>query len=118
MLGYMDTISQYYNQTMPQFFSEMGHQTIVVGKNHFGPPRNSNGYLTSKLEEGCYSSRIDGFDCDYQSWFEREAPDKDKKDPDELVNIVKLESSKEIYQNLHEGLVKDLTERAQTGGEW
>lgn len=77
MLGYMDTISQYYNQTMPQFFSEMGHQTIVVGKNHFGPPRNSNGYLTSKLEEGWYSSRKDGFDCDYQSWFDREAPDKD-----------------------------------------
>lgn len=77
MLGYMDTISQYYKQTMPQFFSEMGHQTIVVGKNHFGPPRNSNGYLTSKLEEGWYSSRKDGFDCDYQSWFEREAPDKE-----------------------------------------
>jgi arylsulfatase len=77
MLGYMDTIAQYYKQTMPQFFSEMGYQTIVVGKNHFGPPRNSNGYLTSKLEEGWYSSRKDGFDCDYQSWFQREAPDKD-----------------------------------------
>ncbi len=77
MLGYMDTISQFYKQTMPQFFSEMGHETIIVGKNHFGPPRNSNGYLTSKLEEGWYSTRKDGFDCDYQSWFAREAPDKD-----------------------------------------
>ena len=69
MLGYMNTIAQFYKQTMPQFFSEMGHETIVVGKNHFGPPRNSNGYLTSKLEEAWYSSRKDGFDCDYQSWF-------------------------------------------------
>lgn len=77
MLGYMNSISQYYKQTMPQFFSEMGHETIVVGKNHFGPPRNSNGYLTSKLEESWYSSSEDGFDCDYQSWFEREAPGKD-----------------------------------------
>jgi arylsulfatase A-like enzyme len=77
MLGYMDTIAQYYKQTMPQFFTEMGHHTIVIGKNHFGPPRNSNGYLTSLLEEGWFSTRKDGFVCDYQSWFQREAPDKD-----------------------------------------
>ncbi len=77
MLGYMDTISQFYKQTMPEFFSGMGYETIAVGKNHFGAPRNSNGYLTSKLEEGWYSSRKDGFVCDYQSWFQREAPGKD-----------------------------------------
>jgi arylsulfatase len=75
MLGYMNSIAQYYKITLPQFFSEMGYYTMVVGKNHFGPPRNTNGYVTAKLEEGFYSVREEGFVCDYQSWFKREAPD-------------------------------------------
>lgn len=77
MLGYMNNISQYYPNTMPQFFSERGFHTIVTGKNHFGPPRNSHGFLTARLEEGWYSVEKDGFRCDYQSWFHRHHPELD-----------------------------------------
>ena len=38
-----------------------------------------------------------------------------EKDPHELANIVKLENSKEIYQNLYTGLVNELAER---GPKW
>jgi len=77
MLGYMNNIAQYYRVTMPQFFSEMGYYTVVYGKNHFGPPRNSNGYLTVELEEGWYSKLEKGFISDYEAFFKREAPGKD-----------------------------------------
>lgn len=77
MLGYMNNIAQYYKLTMPQFFSEMGYETIVTGKNHFGPPRNTQGYKTINLEEGWYSKNKNGFICDYEAWFRRVAPDKD-----------------------------------------
>jgi choline-sulfatase len=77
MLGYMNNIAQYYRLTMPQFFSEMGYDTIVTGKNHFGPPRNTQGYKTINLEEGWYSKNKNGFICDYEAWFKRMAPGKD-----------------------------------------
>lgn len=83
MLGYMNNIAQYYKLTMPQFFSEMGYETIVTGKNHFGPPRNTQGYKTINLEEGWYSKNKNGFICDYEAWFRRVAPDKD-------INATKL----------------------------
>jgi choline-sulfatase len=77
MLGYMNNIAQYYRLTMPQFFSEMGYDTIVTGKNHFGPPRNTQGYKTINLEEGWYTKNKNGFICDYEAWFHRVAPGKD-----------------------------------------
>ncbi|AYD48425.1 arylsulfatase [Arachidicoccus soli] len=77
MLGYMNNIAQYYRLTMPQFFSEMGYETIVAGKNHFGPPRNTQGYMSINLEEGWYSKNKNGFICDYEAWFNRVAPGKD-----------------------------------------
>lgn len=77
MLGYMNNIAQYYRLTMPQFFSEMGYDTVVSGKNHFGPPRNTQGYKTINLEEGWYSKNKNGFICDYEAWFNRMAPGKD-----------------------------------------
>ena len=77
MLGYMNSIAQYYRQTMPQLFSIMGYETIVAGKNHFGPPRNTQGYKTINLEEGWYSKNKNSFICDYEAWFKRMAPDKD-----------------------------------------
>lgn len=77
MLGYMNNIAQYYRLTLPQFFSEMGYDTVVSGKNHFGPPRNTQGYKTINLEEGWYTKNPKGFICDYEAWFHRMAPDKD-----------------------------------------
>lgn len=77
MLGYMNNIAQYYRLTLPQFFSEMGYETIVTGKNHFGPPRNTQGYKSINLEEGWYSKNKNGFICDYEAWFNRIAPGKD-----------------------------------------
>lgn len=77
MLGYMNNIAQYYHVTLPQFFTEMGYYTVVYGKNHFGPPRNTNGYLAVELEEGWYTKLENGFVSDYEAYFRREAPGKD-----------------------------------------
>lgn len=76
MLGYMSNIAQYYALTLPQFFSEKCYDTIVTGKNHFGPPRNTQGYQTINLEEGWYSSNKGGFICDYEAFFNKMAPGK------------------------------------------
>ena len=77
MLGYMNNIAQYYRLTLPQFFSEMCYDTVVSGKNHFGPPRNTQGYKTINLEEGWYTKNPKGFICDYEAWFNKKAPGKD-----------------------------------------
>lgn len=77
MLGYMDNIAQYYKLTLPQFFSQNCYDTIVTGKNHFGPPRNTQGYKTINLEEGWYTKNPNGFICDYEAWFNKMAPGKD-----------------------------------------
>jgi len=74
MLGYMNNIAQYYKLTLPQFFSQHCYDTIVTGKNHFGPPRNTQGYKTINLEEGWYTKNPDGFICDYEAWFKKMAP--------------------------------------------
>jgi len=74
MLGYMDNIAQYYKLTLPQFFSQNCYDTIVTGKNHFGPPRNTQGYKTINLEEGWYTKNPAGFICDYEAYFHKMAP--------------------------------------------
>lgn len=65
MLGYTNSIDQHYELEMPRFFTENGYRTHAVGKNHFGPPRNTHGYQTIELEEAWYSA-TNGFVCDYR----------------------------------------------------
>jgi arylsulfatase A-like enzyme len=61
----------------PALFSSAGYRTHAVGKNHFNPMREKNGYQSVELEEGWYSVWKDHEKCDYTIWFERNAHGKD-----------------------------------------
>jgi len=76
MLGYYP-IAEHYPYELPAMFTHAGYRTHAVGKNHFNPMRNRHGYETILLEEGWHS--VIEFDdkCDYQLWFEKNAPGED-----------------------------------------
>ena len=61
----------------PALFTSAGYRTHAVGKNHFNPMREKNGYQSVELEEGWYTSQKNHEKCDYTIWFEKNAPGKD-----------------------------------------
>jgi len=76
MLGFA-TVAQRYPFEKPRLMKEGGYYAVGIGKMHFHPQRNTHGYERMILEEGWHSANKNGFKCDYQEYFAKNAPGQD-----------------------------------------
>jgi arylsulfatase A-like enzyme len=72
----MVSMSQGYRFTKPQALREAGYYTMGIGKMHYNPQRNLNGFHHVLLDE---SGRVQtpDFRSDYRAWFWSQAPHLD-----------------------------------------
>jgi arylsulfatase A-like enzyme len=70
---HMVAMAEHYPFTKPQALRSAGYYTMGIGKMHYHPQRNPNGYHHVLLDE---SGRIESpeFRSDYRAWFWSQAP--------------------------------------------
>jgi len=74
MLGYTEQAT-HWPYVMPRAMSDAGYVTHCIGKNHFHPWRNTQGYMSEEIYDGLPVT--DGKD-DYGVWLKRVAPGVDE----------------------------------------
>jgi len=70
---HMVAMGQGYRYTKPQALRDAGYYTMGIGKMHYEPQRNRNGFHQTVLDE---SGRVNtpDFRSDYRAWFWSQAP--------------------------------------------
>jgi arylsulfatase len=73
---HMVAMAQNYPLTKPQALREAGYYTMGIGKMHYHPQRNRNGYHQTILDESGRAVTPE-FRSDYRAWFASQAPNLD-----------------------------------------
>ena len=73
-IGYMDGIPWRYPVTMQGVFKSSGYRTINVGKTHYYPRREGQGFEANRLYDP--QNWIDGGKSDYHKWLDEETGGK------------------------------------------
>lgn len=73
---HMVAMSEGYRFTKPQALRDAGYYTIGIGKMHYNPQRNLNGFHKTVLDESGRVATPD-FRSDYRAWFWSQAPQLD-----------------------------------------
>lgn len=73
-IGYMDGIPWRYPVTMQGTFKDAGYQTINVGKTHYYPRREGQGFEINRLYDP--QNWIDGEKSDYHQWLDEQTDGK------------------------------------------
>ena len=73
---HMVAMAEHYPFTMPRALRDAGYYTMGIGKMHYHPQRNLNGFHHAVLDE---SGRVQSpdFRSDYRAWFWSQAPHLD-----------------------------------------
>jgi len=73
-IGYLDGVPWRYPVTMQGTFRDAGYQTINVGKTHYYPRRNGQGFEINRLYDP--QNWLDGEKSDYHKWLHDETDGK------------------------------------------
>jgi arylsulfatase A-like enzyme len=73
-IGYMDGVPWRYPVTMQGVFRDAGYQTINVGKTHYYPRREGQGFEINRLYDP--QNWLDGEKSDYHKWLNEETGGK------------------------------------------
>ena len=83
-IGYMDGVPWRYTVTMQGVFKDAGYQTINVGKTHYYPRREGQGFEINRLYDP--QNWIDGEKSDYHKWLHEQTGGKVKDPADSMDN--------------------------------